>query len=199
MQSKFNYDLNIRKSLTLYLDNIEPLNIRMYKAKELFYLCDNNDQYLSHLKFNYIVPEAIKLIDFFEVSPGFFELLVKLILVKSPINFIFNNIKNLEKTSDPFNKLIAKLRKSVYNTHNKEIEIYEIEKENEYTQSNKYLVGISELQSHFHKRITMGENLLNTRKDRGIDVHTPVEILFRYYGLDESDAIEMTKLFPEEF
>lgn len=199
MESDFKNDFH---KLKLLIDKIDPLDNKLYQGDDIFYLTDDNDRYLGHIEYSKIDTNKIMITTTFSRQRGFYDLLFKLILVKTPIKYIFGGIEQSESAVGSWKKTLGRFTKKVYNRESHQIEDFVDSKEHEYwvRDSNnptktKYLVGLTE-HFGFDERFKRGEELLETRRSKGRQCRTPHDILVRFYGIDPEDSVEMVKMYP---
>lgn len=192
------------KKLKLILDKIDPFDNKVYQGNDVFYLTDADDNYLGHVEYTYLDKDKICINTTFSKQKGFYELLFKLILIKTPIKMIFGGNEQSESALGSWKKVMAKFQKKVYNRETKQIEDFIDSKENEYWVTNnkdllkdKYYVGISEAE-WMTSRFMHGEQMMEHRRACGRIGRTPHDMLTRFYAIDPEDAIEMVNMYPCE-
>jgi hypothetical protein len=190
--------------LKLIKDKVDPFDNKVYQGDYVFYLTDENDKYLGHLEYEPIDANKIMITTSFSKQRGFYDLLFKLIIVKTPFKYIFGGYEQTESAVGSWKKVMSRFTKKVYNTKTKHIEDFDDSKENEYWIRNtnnplktEYLVGLTEHYG-FDERFARGEKLLETRRSLGRSCRTPHDILVRFYGIDPEDSEEMVKMYPCE-
>lgn len=199
MEQHFINDFN---KLKLIQEKIDPLDNKLYQGIDIFYLTDDFDNYLGHLEYSHLSHDKIKISSTFSIQRGFYELLFKLILAKTPIKMIFGDEQQTKKAIGSWKKVMSKFGKQVvYNQYTKSVESYDNTKEDEYYITNradhnhdKYIIGITESVFNIKSMICKGEDLLNLRRINGRTSKTAQDILVRFYDIDYNDAIEMVKL-----
>ena len=201
MESDFKNDFH---KLKLLLSKIDPLDNKVYQGDDIFYLADDNDKYLGHLEYSKMDNNKIMITTTFSRQRGFYDLLFKLILVKTPIKYIFGGIEQSESAVSSWKKTLSRFTKKVYNRETHQVEDFIDSKEDEYWVRDKnnpiqakYLVGLTE-HLCFDERFARGEQLLETRRSHGRQCRTPHDILVRFYGIDPEDSVEMVKMYPAD-
>jgi hypothetical protein len=95
MALDFKNDFN---KLKLILDKIDPFDNKVYQGNDVFYLTDADDNYLVHVEYTHLDTDKIVINTTFSKQRGFYELLFKLILAKTPIQMIFGARRQSEST-----------------------------------------------------------------------------------------------------
>lgn len=195
MEMDFKNDFS---KLKLIVDKIKPLNNKLFGDVGVFYLTDENDNYLAHAEFDNIDKKKISLISTYSTVRGFYELLFRIILAKTEINMIFGGSRQSLRSIKSWKKQLSKFKKKVYNTQTKEIEEFDSTKEIEYWTTNpwvskKYLVGISESDNNIKTNFSDADDFLMLRESRGRTTVPTNQILVGYYGLDNTDVESMLK------
>jgi len=198
-------------SLKLLIDNIEPLELKLYQGIDMFYLADKSDKYLGHLEYDVLEQNIIKIRNSFSklrkeypnAQQGFYELLFKLVLVKTPIKMIFGDDEQSEFAMKSWKKMLSKYKKTIFNTETKKVEEFDDSKTDEYWTSDrysknakKYLVGLSEFENLIWS-FANGEQLLESRRSKGRLAKAPNDMLVRFYWTEPEDAKDMIKMIEE--
>lgn len=190
--------------LTLIKDKIPPLNNKLYAGKNIFYLTGGTDDYLGHIEYSYLDKNKILIDNSYSEYRGFYELLFKLILTKTPITMIFGGYRQSHRAINSWKKRLEKFNKKVYNTETQKVEDFDVSKENEYWTKNidiskKYLVGLSESDNNFIEDYNEIEKLLETKKELGRIGVPVVDIFVRYYRLNVDEVEEILEKYKDDY
>ena len=201
MESDFKNDFS---KLKLIVDKIDPFDNKVYQGHDIFYMTDDNDNYLSHLEYQHIDSSKIMITTTFSKQRGFYQLMLRLILAKTPIKMIFGGYEQTESAVGSWKKIMQKFKKKVYNQVTKQVEDFIDSKEDEYwvrddTDENryKYCVGICESE-WLTEGLINGKEIMDHRRSCGRKSRTPHDILIRFYWLDPYDVDEMVKMYPTD-
>lgn len=200
---KLDFENELSK-LTLIKDKIPPLNNKLYAGKNIFYLTDGADDYLGHIEYSYLDKNKILIDNSYSEYRGFYELLFKLILTKTPITMIFGGYRQSQRAINSWKKRLEKFNKKVYNTETQKVEDFDGSKENEYWTKNidmskKYLVGLSESDNNFIEDYNEIEKLLEIKKERGRIGMPVVDIFVRYYRLNVDEVEEILEKYNGDY
>lgn len=187
------------KKLKLVADKIQPLNTKLYSGINIFYLTDQNDNYLGHLEYDYLDKDMIKVKSTYSKQRGFYTILNKYILIHTSIKMIFGNN---EQSDDAiyswysWKNQISKYSKIIYNIETKEVEEFDDSKEDLYwsTDENiasKYLVGISDVNNYFKDCYSEIIERTAKRKSLGRLTDFSLDYLVRHFDIDEQDSYDM--------
>lgn len=183
--------------LKLIDDKIQPLNNKLYSGIDIFYLTDEKDNYLGHLEYDYLDQTKIRIRSTYSKQKGFYELMFKYILIKTPIEMIFGDDEQTEKAIYSWKNQLSKYQKKVYNTETKEVEEFDDSKENIYWVKmrgphKKYLVGLSESDNYIKESYDNILSLINKREKNGSVTDLRIEYLTRF-DITLNDALEILK------
>lgn len=199
MELDFKQDFS---KLKLLLDKIDPFDNKVYQGNDIFYLTDDNNNYLGHVEYTNIDKDKVVINTTFSKQHGFYELLFKLILTKTPIKMIFGGHEQTESAVGSWKKVMKKFNQKVYNRETNQVEDFIASKEDEYWVRdrtneirNKYYVGICE-STWLIEGMNRGRQLLEWRRERGRRCKTPHDILVRFYYIDPEDSDEMVRMYP---
>lgn len=185
------------KNLKLLKDTIKPLNNKLYSGDDIFYLTDDNDNYIGHLEYINISRNIIKVTSSYSKQRGFYKLLFKLILILTNIKMIFGDDEQSTDAIAAWKSVLKGFKKKVYNTETNEVEDFIKSKEDDYWvyergSHKKYLVGLSEADNCIKDSYNKIESLIASRKNKRITDMT-FDYLTRTFDFSEEEAIEMIK------
>lgn len=201
MELDFKHDFS---KLKLIVDEVDPFDNKVYQGIDIFYLTDSDDNYLSHLEYSHIDQSKIMITTTFTKQKGFYQLMLRLILAKTPIKMIFGGYEQTESAVGAWKKTMNHHKKKVYNRVTNQVEEFIDSKENEYwvrdgTDPNryKYCVGICESE-WLSEGLKNGKEIMDHRRSCGRKSRTPHDILVRFYWLDPDDVDEMVEMYPTD-
>lgn len=178
--------------LKLIADDIKPLSNKLYQGIDIFYLADKNNNYLGHIEYDKIDNDKITIRSSFSTQRGFYELMFKFILIKTPIKMIFGDTKQTNRSVKAWKKIINKHKPIVFNRVTNQVEVFDKNKEDEYwtpdpKEASTYLVGISESDNNFIDNYNEIVSLIESRNLKNRLTDFTSEYLGRRLGLDEDD------------
>lgn len=193
MEQDYKKDFN---KLKLVAQGIQPLKNKLYSGFDVFYLTDENNNYLGHIEYTHIDQTKIRINTTYSAQRGFCELMFKYILVNTPITMIFGDDEQSQKSIYSWKKQLFKYNKKVYNTETRKVEDFDDSKEHEYwvttrLSHKKYLVGISESDNCVVDSYNKITDLIRWRDSRGRVSDMTLDYLVRQFDIDETDATQM--------